>query len=340
MSRSVLRIATVLALVIGSVGHGNAQETKNSVAESPTAGRINPWVRDDSAVMAARKKMAFVGWVQPEELGWQQFAIAGLPDAEYKLLSLDPVSGARSQLTRVPAGWKRPQGYHRSGREIFLLSGDLTIGDDRMTKYSYAYYPAGYAQPEAHSEHGAEFLDWWEGEPDFVVSENSLPGARSNEVVTRWNFYEQPWTEAKDFPHWAKYPPPPGMLLKLMRMDKVTGAMTWLNAGLSKSVSPDAYIDWGKKVGGNWEVHPSWEEGIIIQGDLTFGECLPGEGEVLGTYTEGGYFFRPAGIRHVGPKMHTNSFAWVIQRTGNSIWADYYPTCNESPTGSTSGAQK
>ena len=151
MNRTILRIATS-ALLAGMAGAGNAQQAKTGVAESPTAGRISPWVRDAGPAAANRKKIEFVGWVQPEALAWQQFAVAGLPSGEYKLFSLDPVSGARTQITRVPAGWKAPTGYHTRGREIFLLSGDLTIGDDRMTKYSYAYYPAGYAYGPAQSE--------------------------------------------------------------------------------------------------------------------------------------------------------------------------------------------
>jgi len=331
-------MALVLAVAIGAKGQGAG----GRVAESPTAGRINPAERGDSSLLEAQKKLGFVGWIQPVQLGWEPFRIPGVPDAEYKLLSIDPVSGARSQLTHVPAGWTRPKGYQSSGREIFLLSGDLTVGDDRMTKYSYAYYPAGYAQPEAHSEHGAEFLDWWEGEPDFVASEQSRSGTRMDELVNHWNFYDEPWTKPEDFPKWAAVPAPPGViLLKLMRKDKITGAMSWINmsgAHAAKGSAWAGYVKWGTEVGGNWEVHTSWEEGIVVEGDMTMGECLPGRGEVVGTYTAGGYFFRPAGIRHVGPSMHTDSYAMVLQRTGSPIWADYYRTCNAEP-GTQKGTQ-
>jgi len=329
MNRSAMKLMAVMALVGAAATASALQQSHKRVAESAIGSRISPQLRTASAVMEGRAKIGFVGWVQPDQLGWEPFRIPGLPDAEYKLLSIDPASGARSQITHISAGWKRPKGYQNSGREIFLLSGDLTIGDDRMTKYSYAYYPAGYAQPEAHSEHGAEFLDWWEGEPDFVASEQSAPGTRTDAVVSHWNFYERPWNSQADMGKWANTPPPDGILLKVMRKDKETGAMTWINAGASKAVSHDAYVNWAAKAGGNWEAHTTWEEGIILEGDLSFGECIPGEGAVVGTYTQGGYFFRPAGILHVGPVLKTNSYSWVIQRTPKQLWADYYPACGE-----------
>jgi Domain of unknown function (DUF4437) len=274
----------------------------------------------------------FVGWVQPERLYWRPFTIAGMPDAEFKLLSFDESSKARSQITRLPAGWRHPKGYHNTNEEIFVLSGDLTVGGKRMTKYSYAYFPAGHAHGEAYTEYGVTLLHWWDGDPDFGVSRESKPGTRHDELVEDWNFYDKPWTKDEDFPKVYDFPTPPNRRLKLMRQDKVTGQMTWMNWSSSGGARA------GYLPGKTWESHPSWEEAMLLEGDLTYGECLP-QGEVVGTYTAGGYFFRPAGIKHGGRSAGSSSYSLYIFRSGKSLWADYFYEC-DSPTKREASTQK
>ena len=85
-----------------------------------------------------------------------------------------------------------------------------------------------------------------------------------------WNFYDQPWTRNENFVKWADFPPPPDTRLKLLRQDKKTGQMTWINW-----YKPSYMNAVGEK---SWEVHPSWEEFMLLEGDLTFSECMPGKG--------------------------------------------------------------
>ncbi len=279
--------------------------------------------RGESRIESRDRDTEFVGWVDPAKLYWRPFIISGLQPAQFKLLSFSESTQARSQITELPAGWRHPSGFHSTNEEIFVLSGDLTVGDDRMTKYSYAYYPAGYVHGEVYSEYGATLLHWWDGDPDFVVSQVSKPDTRLDEVVTAWNYYDQPWTNEKDFPRYTEVMPPPDTFqLKLMRKDKATGAMTWIN-----NISGDGNI--GGTIGGSevWEVHPSWEEAMLLEGELTYGECLP-QGEVVGTYNPGGYFFRPANIRHGGKSTYSDTYSLFIFRTSASLWADYFPGCN------------
>ena len=283
-------------------------------SEAPGQSRIESRDRDTE----------FVGWVEPDKLYWCPFVISGLLDAQFKLLSFAESDRAPSQITRLPAGWSHPVGYHSSNEEIFVLDGDLSISGKKMSKYSYAYYPAGYAHGDVYSEYGATILHWWDGDPDFVASRESKPDTRLDELVEDWNYYDEPWTSEEDFPVWAEQLPPPDfMYLKLMRMDKRTGAMTWMNYAAGGGVGPGPE---------SWEVHPSWEESMLLEGQLTYGECLP-EGEIVGTYRAGGYFFRPAEIRHGGPSMQSDSYMLFIFRTGKPIWADFYAECDSGETG-------
>ncbi|CAN5839001.1 hypothetical protein BH18ACI4_BH18ACI4_01670 [soil metagenome] len=275
----------------------------------------------------------FVGWVQPDKLYWRPFLISGVADAEFKLLSFDDTTKARSQITKFPAGWSQASGYYQTNEEIFVLSGEMTVGDVKMTKYSYAYFPAGNARGPRHSSTGATVLHWWDGEPTFVASRESKPDARRDELVEDWNFYRKPWTKNADFPKWSDFPPSPEMRLKLLRKDKVTGQMTWINMGAAGGGG-------GSRGGRVWEAHPSWEEAMLLEGDLTYGECLPGKGEIVGTYTAGGYFFRPARIRHGGQSSSSSSYSLFIFRSGTPIWADYFDSCdNSAPAKATGGAQ-
>lgn len=276
---------------------------------------------DEQTPLDARDRdKGLVGWVQPEKLSRHPFTVAGMPEAEAKILSYSGATGARSQITILPAGWKSTTGHHSANEEIFLLSGDLSIGGKKMSKYSYAYYPAGYAHGPVFSEHGATLLHMWDSEPDFIASSESRPDARLDEVVEDWNYYEVPWAIEGEFPRYAEVMPPPGQYrLKLIRKDKVTGAMTWMNL-----------IAGGGEIGGAevWEVHPSWEEAMLLEGEFSYGECLA-QGEVAGDYKPGGYFFRPADIRHGGKGASMDSDLLFIFRTGKPIWADYYGECDK-----------
>lgn len=79
----------------------------------------------------------------------------------------------------------------------------------------------------------------------------------------------------------------------------------------------------------SWELHPSWEEFMLLEGDLTFSECMPGKGAMKTTYKEERYFWRPKKIRPVGPGMFATGHVMFLHRSGTPIWAGYYADCNE-----------
>jgi quercetin dioxygenase-like cupin family protein len=135
---------------------------------------------------------------------WESFEGPGIPRGlQRRLLSQSPSMGAVAQITYVPAGWSHPAGYHDEDTEIFVLDGDLTLsdkaGEEKLTKYSYSYMPAG----EMHgmkSRQGAVLLEWWKGKPNFVASSRDKKGARDYARVRDWNRYQQPWYINEPFP--------------------------------------------------------------------------------------------------------------------------------------------
>lgn len=59
-----------------------------------TAASLAPVAADEHAQSDARDRdKGFVGWVQPEKLSWRPFTVAGLPDAQARLLSLSKATG-------------------------------------------------------------------------------------------------------------------------------------------------------------------------------------------------------------------------------------------------------
>jgi hypothetical protein len=277
------------------------------------------WRRTD----ALDRGQNFVGWVHGENLHWRPFILSGVRPSEFKLLSLDHTTKARSQLMRVPAGWTQPSGYHSSDLEIFLLEGGISIGDKRLGKYSYAYFPAGTAYGPISTDYGATILQWWAGTPDFTTSSQSKAGANARSVVI-WPYGSTPSMSPAEFPKfsertpWANSP----VRLTLIRRDDVTGQMVWIAAvpGGGKEMT-------GEGKDPLWTSSPSWQEGMLLAGDMTVGECLA-PGEVVGSYRAGGYFFRPANLRHGGRSLYSETFSLWLFRSGKGHWVNYFDECD------------
>ena len=100
---------------------------------------------------------------------------------------------------------------------------------------------------------------------------------------------------------------------KELLYDPVSGQRTWL-----LRVDPDFSIP--------WEMHTSAEEGFLIAGDFSVGECLA-EGPVVGEYAPGGYFYRPAGRVHSGPSSGSKQGALWVLRTPTELTVEFLDSC-------------
>lgn len=257
----------------------------------------------------------FVGFIHERALTWRPFEIHGIPSGiEVKLLSRDAWTGAVSMLARYPAGWGREQtGYHMSDEEVFILEGDLKIGQKTLTERCYTYIPAGLAHGPVSTNQGCVALQFFSGEPDFVPSKESKTEARVREFVEYKNFYEEPWVPSVELGFGRL----PGIFMKILRQDKETGAMTWI-AGSLAGRPPR-----------KWEAHATWEEAYCLEGEFRLAECLPG-GIKIGDLSRGSYFFRPAGIRHVGPLSGTSTYVLWFFRTPAKLQTEYFDECLEA----------
>lgn len=261
----------------------------------------------------------FVSHETTENLRWERIEIPNFPiSLQAKVLSRDEKRGGLSLMASLPIAWSTATvGYNNADTEIFLLDGDLQIGDQKLTRYSYTFIPAGKAHGPMSTRQGSVFLVWFNKSPAFVRSKTNSPTARTHAEVRDWNYYQQPF-DTTNFPVYREGPPIPGLRLKLLRNDPDTGEMTWITHGMASS-----------RGGASWEVHPTFEEYFLLErsGEMVVGECLP-EGPVGKRYESRGYWWRPGGVGHLGPITRSTGYGLSLVRTGGPLWADYYSSCS------------
>ncbi len=272
-----------------------------------------------SSDYATEGRPGFVYVESTETLPWRGLVIPGMPGGMMaKNMSRDETRGGVALLNYLPIRWHHDErGYHNSDEEIFLLEGDLTIGDQQLTKYSYTFIPEGVVHGPVSTRQGAVFVRWFNKTPDFIVSQSDKTGARAYAGVRDWNYYKTPW-DSINFPAYRKGPPIPGIKLKLLRNDPDTGEMTWIS-----------FSSGGRRNGSLWEVHPTFEEYFLLElsDERVVGECLP-EGPVGLDYKARGYWWRPAGVGHLGPLSTSSGYSLSLVRTGGALWADYFTDCS------------
>ena len=122
-----------------------------------------------------------IEFVQSQMLPWQRIG-AGLarPDAEYKMLSRNPESGACSALMRYPSGWSRlgPEQI-LADEEFFVLDGSLEMDGELYEADSYAFLPAGWNRNSMASKNGCVLIAFYNREPVLVGDMGDCDTARA-----------------------------------------------------------------------------------------------------------------------------------------------------------------
>lgn len=205
-------------------------------------------------------------------------------------LSYDEETGAASTRVGLPAGWRRPGGYHHAVTEWFVLDGSIRLGDAEQGRGTYWRAPAGLVVPEISCERAAEVLIFRDlGDWGFTVAAQSLADAEGGFTVVataqrRWDSVDAASS--------------PGRFTKLLHRVPETGATTclaWVEAGWSDE---------------RLVHHAHWEESYTIAGAMTynFGDLVPGA-----------YVYRPAWTRH-GHFLAAEPDGWVgLVRSGGEL---------------------
>jgi len=209
----------------------------------------------------------------------EEFKSFNLPNfangLQYKVLSLDVDSGACSLKMRFENGYKRKPGMSYSDMELFLLNGEIKIGDQLCREGHYLFVPAGYALDAMEVAQGAEALVFYnDSEPSFEEGDTHHPLCLKEGFLSFNSYEDAPWQGGSIVqPSTAT-----GLFLKMLRYDPLTEGMTFLY-----TMCPQYMQD-------NISYHDCAEESYHIWGTswmMQFGE-LP----------TGGYFWRPPYINH------------------------------------------
>jgi len=90
-----------------------------------------------------------------DSAGWKQLPI---PGASIKLLSVDHERGYAVLLGRLSPGVRYPAHTHHGAEDLFILTGDLHIGDRRLGPGDFHHSDAGTTHPDNHSVEGCTLL--------------------------------------------------------------------------------------------------------------------------------------------------------------------------------------
>lgn len=230
---------------------------------------------------SSRPNLPYPAYVQADEL--PDIFLAALPGARAKQFAGDPQTRRSSNRVVLPANWSGTSGAAPDkSLEIYILYGELKVGDLTLRPGGYAYFPPGFHGTNLSSVYGVEFLYFLDdANPATVIR---TPIIYSSEIVD-W----QPLVSATS-----------GMSVKEMRRDPGSGARTYL-----LRVTPDAAAGWHKREG--------VLEGYLISGRYQGSECFAGKA-VTGIYTEGGYFHRAPKVVSGGPQEKAlETSVWLLR---------------------------
>jgi Domain of unknown function (DUF4437) len=169
---------------------------------------------------------------------WKPLPVAGFgAGARSQVLSVDPRTGGASLRLRVAGGYRRAGGYLSADIELFVLTGRLQVGVDLHGPGSYLYVPAGVVLPAISTARGAEWLAFWsEGPPEFMAGDSDHPSAERDRLVVAQGYDGRGWVRPSGHPLRA-----PGYLVKPLRRDPLSGAVTFLEA-LAPEFREDAVV--------------------------------------------------------------------------------------------------
>lgn len=227
---------------------------------------------------SSTSNLPYPAFVQTDELS--DVFMATLPGVRAKRYSENVAERTGRYRIDLPADWTGTSGgVAQAALEIFVIAGELTVGDMKLIPGGYAYLPSGSLGFRLASSQGARILYMVSAEDPAAVIRSPLI---SDGVTPQWE-------EER-----------PGIRMRILRQDPGSGATTWL-----VRVSPSAEHEWRRS--------QTAREGYLVSGAMTLSECFEGK-ERSGTYTAGGYFLRPGDtVFGGGDTAATRESTWFLR---------------------------
>jgi hypothetical protein len=217
-----------------------------------------------------------VEFIQSADVPEERLVDGVFAGALRRLLSADDVDGSWTGLLRLEPGPTFDLTAGGGPIELFGLRGSATLASGPFGPGSYAYVPARADAASIVATEEALVLT--------MVERESETGGGAVEVIdTNERRLEDHGVEGV----------PPGLVIKLLRVDEEKGDWTWICAG------PPGWRE------DRAEIHPTVEEALVLRGDVLLGE--------RGEMSPGSYFWRPPMVRH-GP-MYSRGGNLIFFRT-------------------------
>jgi len=233
----------------------------------------------------ARKHIEFI---QSADVVQKSWVVDGLTEgALTRILSFDTETNASTELVEWTRTWESDSGYFNCNVEIFVISGEMRIGQLRLGRYTYGFIPEGVCIEPWIAQEKTTALWMPDRHPSFVQSWDDAPGANRQLYIPSLSSELIPWSQTLT-PGF-----PPGAMRKTLRKEPEGGRSTWLLGCLPQFAETSA------------EYHPIPEENFVLQGSIT---------THAGHMTPGCYFWRPPLIPH-GP-THTETGYFALVRGG------------------------
>lgn len=245
-----------------------------------------------AACSSGPPKLPYPAYVDVNEL--DDVFLASLPGVRAKQLDGDAQTRRTSNRIDLPRNWKGTSGG-APGRslEIFVLAGEVSIADIRLTPGGYAFLPAGSLGFNLAAPNGARIL--------YFLNDTDESSVIRSPIILDSDIL--PWSPADS----------DGVASKELRLDPGNGAKTWLLRIAAGTTLP-------------WESSTARREGYLLAGALQQSECVNGEIHTA-AYQPGGYFNRPANTMHGGPaSVAIVESIWFLRETATGETVEW-PEC-------------
>ncbi|MEO3784370.1 DUF4437 domain-containing protein [Actinocorallia sp. B10E7] len=214
--------------------------------------------------------------------------IGGEGRASERRLSVDEEDGSCSLRVDFHTRWGRGPGVHHADTEFYVLEGSMTYAGKEYGKGAYLYVPKGVPAEAVVFSEGSKVLHYREyGDAGFDPGASRWADAREEVIVMD--------TEAMNWDAVPNAGPMPGLFIKYLHVDPVTGFYTRL---------VHAQEGWTDH---RLAHHPCYEEAYTTQGHMEYN---------FGTLDLGTYFFRPARVKHGHFTTQEGGATWLLRSDG------------------------
>jgi hypothetical protein len=237
-----------------------------------------------------------IDFIQTRDLAAREVALAGAEGTcRAQELSRDDSSGERSLVLDLAPGWCRVgDGQLEHDEELFVLSGELDVDDDRLCRYGYVFHPRGGRRPSLRTARGARVLAFVHLYGRELREEQAREYRRAR-AVGPLHLAQLDWERPRT-PNF-----PAGAARKTLRIDPLDNSGLWVLGLLPHWKS--AFTEW----------HTAEEENFVLEGEIE---------TAAGLMTPGSYLAHPPRMVH-GP-MRSRSGALVITRVAGGGFSTTY----------------